>query len=81
MPDTVMWGDIEAAVRDLRISEVESVRIFDMYKGKEMREGFHSLAFRVIYRADGRTLKDEEVAGMHERVRALLENRFGAQLR
>lgn len=81
MPDSVMWGDIETAVRDLGISEIESVRIFDMYKGKEMREGFHSLAFRVIYRADGRTLKDEEVAGMHERVRALLENRFGAQLR
>lgn len=81
MPDTVMWGDIETAVRDLGISEIESVRIFDMYKGKEMREGFHSLAFRVTYRAEGRTLKDEEVAGMHERVRALLENRFGAQMR
>jgi phenylalanyl-tRNA synthetase beta chain len=81
MPDNVMWVDIETAVRDLGISEIESVRIFDMYKGKEMREGFHSLAFRVIYRAEGRTLKDEEVAGMHERVRALLESRFGAQLR
>jgi phenylalanyl-tRNA synthetase beta chain len=81
MPDTVMWGEIETAVRDLGISEIESVRIFDMYKGKEMREGLHSLAFRVIYRAEGRTLKDEEVAGMHERVRALLGNRFGAQLR
>jgi phenylalanyl-tRNA synthetase beta chain len=52
-----------------------------MYKGKEMLEGYHSLAFRVIYRAEGRTLKDEEVAGMHEQVRALLESRFGAQLR
>jgi phenylalanyl-tRNA synthetase beta chain len=81
MPDTVMWDDIETAVRGLGISEIESVRIFDMYKGKEMREGFHSLAFRVIYRAGGRTLKDEEVAGMHEKVRALLENRFGAQMR
>jgi phenylalanyl-tRNA synthetase beta chain len=81
MPDTVMWGDIERAVRDLGISEIESVRIFDMYKGKEMPEGFHSLAFRVVYRSEARTLKDEEVAGMHEQVRALLGNRFGAQLR
>jgi phenylalanyl-tRNA synthetase beta chain len=52
-----------------------------MYKSKEMPEGFHSLAFRVIYRGEGRTLTDEDVAGMHERVRALLEERFGAQLR
>ena len=73
VPDTVMWGDIEKAVRDLGIPEIVSVRVFDMYKGKEMPEGFHSLAFRVIYRGEGRTLTDEEVAGMHERVRALLE--------
>lgn len=81
VPDTVMWGVIETAVRDLGISEIESVRVFDMYKGKEMRDGFHSLAFRVVYRAEGRTLKDDEVAAMHERIRALLENSFGAQLR
>ena len=81
VPDTVMWGDIEMAVRDLGILEIASVRVFDMYKGKEMAEGFHSLAFRVIYRGQGRTLTDEEVAGMHDRVRALLEERFSAQLR
>jgi phenylalanyl-tRNA synthetase beta chain len=81
VPDTVMWGDIEKATRDLGISEIVSVRVFDMYKSKEMPEGFHSLAFRVIYRGEGRTLTDEEVAGMHERVRALLEDRFGAKLR
>ena len=81
VPDTVMWGDIEKAVRDLGILEIVSVRVFDMYKSKEMPEGFHSLAFRVIYRGEGRTLTDEELAGMHERVRVLLKDRFGAQLR
>jgi len=81
VPDTVTWGDVETAVRALGISEVVSTRVFDMYKGKGMPEGFHSLAFRVIYRGEGRTLTDEEVAGMHERVRTLLEQRFGAQLR
>lgn len=81
VPDTVMWGDIEKATRDLGISEIVSVRVFDMYKSKEMPEHFHSLAFRVIYRGEGRTLTDEEVARMHERVRALLEDHFGAQLR
>jgi phenylalanyl-tRNA synthetase beta chain len=81
VPDTVMWGDIEKAVRDLGILEIVSVRVFDMYKSKEMPEGFHSLAFRVTYRGAGRTLTDEEVAGMHERVRALVEDHFDAQLR
>ncbi len=81
VPDAAMWGDIEKAIRDLGISEIVEVRVFDMYKGKEMPEGMRSLAFRVTYRGKGRTLTDEEVTAMHERVRQLLESRFGAQLR
>ena len=81
VPEHAMWGDIEKAIRELGISEIVEVRVFDMYKGKEMPEGMRSLAFRVTYRGKGRTLTDEEVTAMHERVRQLLESRFGAQLR
>jgi len=81
LPDGVMWGEIERGIRELGIAEIVAVRVFDMYKGKEMPEGFHSLAFRITYRSAGRTLTDEEVAAMHEQVRQLLESRFGAQLR
>jgi len=81
VPDRVMWAEIESAVNDLGIAEIVSVRLFDTYKGKEMPDGFRSLAFRVTYRSDDRTLTDEELAGMHERVRGSLEQRFGAQLR
>lgn len=81
VPDSAMWGEIEKAIRELGINEIVEVRVFDMYKGKEMPEGLRSLAFRVTYRGKDRTLTDEEVTGMHERVRQLLESRFGAQLR
>lgn len=81
VPEQVLWGDIEKAIADLGINEISSVRVFDMYKGKEMSEGLRSLAFRVMYRGQGRTLTDEEVAAMHDRVKELLEQRFGAQLR
>jgi phenylalanyl-tRNA synthetase beta chain len=81
VPDQHLWGDIERAIQDLGIREIAAVTIFDMFKGKEMPEGLRSLAFRTAYRSDERTLTDEEVAGMHERVRTLLELRFAAQLR
>ena len=80
LPEAVSWGDIQKAISDLRQSEVVEVTLFDTYKGKEMPEGARSLAFRVTYRGDGRTLTDEEVGRMHERVRQALE-RLGAQLR
>jgi phenylalanyl-tRNA synthetase beta chain len=73
VPDTVMWGDIEKAVRDIGILEIATVRVFDMYKGKEMPPGFHSLAFRVVYRGE----PDSRMRWVEcERVRRC-ENRFG----
>jgi len=81
VPDTVLWGNIESAITGLGINEIDSVRLFDVYKGQGVPEGMRSLAFRVIYRGDGRTLTDDEVSAGHEKVRQLLEHKFGAQLR
>jgi phenylalanyl-tRNA synthetase beta chain len=81
IPESFPWGEIEAAIRELQIREIVSVTVFDVYKGKEMLEGTHSLAFRVTYRSDERTLTDAEVSAMHERIRELLAQRFNAQLR
>ncbi|HEY9231230.1 MAG TPA: phenylalanine--tRNA ligase subunit beta, partial [Blastocatellia bacterium] len=81
VPDTLMWAEIERAIRELGIPEIVELRVFDVYAGKGMPEGRRSLAFRVTYRSAGRTLTDEEVAAMHERVRELMVSRFGAQLR
>jgi phenylalanyl-tRNA synthetase beta chain len=81
VPDEFSWAEIDQAIRQLGIREIVSINIFDMFKGKEMPEGLRSLAFRIAYRSDERTLTDEEVAGMHERVRGLLEQQFAAQLR
>src|SRR4029434_655081 len=45
VPDTVMWGDIEKATRDLAISEIVSVRVFDMYKSHEIACRCHPLCY------------------------------------
>ncbi len=81
LPDTVSWGEIETAIEALGIREIISIAVFDMYKGKEMQAGTRSLAFRVVYRSDERTLTDDEVTALHQRIRDLMEQRFNAQLR
>jgi phenylalanyl-tRNA synthetase beta chain len=43
--------------------------------------GRKSLTFALTYRADDRTLTDEEVNGIQTRVVEQLRQRFGAQLR
>ena len=67
---------IRAAVGDI----LESVSLFDHYKGSQIPEGKKSLAFALSMRADDRTLTDGEVNSAMERVLAALE-KLGAQLR
>lgn len=75
------FGEMRRAVLALGIEECRGVALVDVYEGANMPEGKRSLTLRVEYRADDRTLRDEEVDAMHARVVAALEGEFGAQLR
>lgn len=77
----VAFGEMRRAVLALRIEECRGVALVDVYEGANMAEGKRSLTLRVEYRADDRTLRDEEVDAMHARIVAALEGEFGAQLR
>ncbi len=60
---------------------LESVELFDEYRGENVPGGQRSLAFRLVYRASDRTLTDEEVEGVHQKVRESLLEKFGVNLR
>ena len=77
----VTFGEMRRAVLALGIEECRGVALVDVYEGANMPEGKRSLTLRVEYRADDRTLRDEEVDAMHARAVAALEGEFGAQLR
>ncbi|MBR1672528.1 MAG: phenylalanine--tRNA ligase subunit beta [Fretibacterium sp.] len=70
--------DIRAAVREAASAVgvdgniLEAIRLFDVYEGKGIPEGFRSVAYSLSYRAQDRTLKDEEVEAVHVRVRESL---------
>lgn len=55
--------------------------IFDAYEGKQLGENKKSLAFRLLYRSKERTLTDEEVNAVHERITARVLKEFSATLR
>jgi phenylalanyl-tRNA synthetase beta chain len=78
---SVAYGEMRGAVLALGLEECRGVELVDVYEGASLPEGKRSLTLRVEYRADDRTLRDEEVDAMHARVVAALESGFGAQLR
>ncbi|HEY0173055.1 MAG TPA: phenylalanine--tRNA ligase subunit beta [Pyrinomonadaceae bacterium] len=77
----VTYGELRGAALALGLEECRGVELVDVYEGANLPEGKRSLTLRVEYRADDRTLRDEEVDAMHARVVAALESGFGAQLR
>ncbi|MBR0251524.1 MAG: phenylalanine--tRNA ligase subunit beta, partial [Synergistaceae bacterium] len=74
--DDVM-NDIRECVRESASDDIalEKLRLFDVYEGKNIPEGFRSLAYSLSYRSDSRTLKDEEVESIHTRVRENLKSK------
>jgi phenylalanyl-tRNA synthetase beta chain len=77
----VTFGELRGAVLALGLEECRGVKLVDVYEGANLPEGKRSLTLRVEYRADDRTLRDEDVDQMHARVVAALAEGFGAQLR
>ncbi len=61
--------------------ELTSVSLFDIFTGKGIGPGLKSLAYTFTYRADDRTLTDEEVNRMHQTIRQNLRKRLRATLR
>ncbi len=74
-------AELEAVIRRSGGALIESVSLFDVYRGEPVPEGKKSLAFSVQYRSVDRTLTDEEVAATHEKILQTLERDLGAVLR
>jgi phenylalanyl-tRNA synthetase beta chain len=74
-------AELEKEMRRAGGALLESVELFDEYRGDQVPEGKRSLAFRLVYRVADRTLTDEDVEPVHSKVRDGLEEKFQILLR
>lgn len=77
VPAAGMEKEIERAAGEI----LESVKLFDVYRGEQVESGKKSLAFNLIYRDAEKTLTDKEVDEVHEKVVLALKDKFNAILR
>lgn len=78
---TMPAADVERVIRASAGQLLESIELFDIFRGEQVGEGNVSLAFALTLRAADRTLKPEEVTALRDKVIHDLEKRLGAQLR
>jgi phenylalanyl-tRNA synthetase beta chain len=74
-------GALVAAVRDAAGEILREARVFDVYRGDQIGDGRKSVAMHLSFQSPERTLTDEEVAAVRERIVSALAQRFGAELR
>src|SRR6266550_3561580 len=60
---------------------IEHVEVFDQYLGAPIPDGKKSLAYKVSYRAEDKTLTDAEINGLHQNLVQRLRDTFGAEQR
>jgi len=81
LEDHIYVKQIEDIIWSNGGTTLESVKLFDVYKGKQIQEGYKSVAYSLTYRAADRTLVDEEVNQIHDKIVRALEKELKAQLR
>lgn len=81
VPTPVPAAEVEAALRAGAGPLLESLRLFDVYTGQQVAEGYRSLAYALRFRAPDRTLTVEEVSEARDAAVAEATRRTGAVLR
>ena len=80
LPEEVPAATVLAAVREAAGELLDEVGVFDVYSGAQVGEGKRSLALSLEFQAPDRTLTDEDVVPLRERIVAAL-GELGGELR
>jgi phenylalanyl-tRNA synthetase beta chain len=81
VPDSLPAGELLQAIRRQSQKYLESVEIFDVYRGKPVQAGHKSVALALTYRSATATLDDQTVDKAHQKIVNSLMADFNASYR
>ncbi|AKL94510.1 phenylalanyl-tRNA synthetase beta chain PheT [Clostridium aceticum] len=79
--ETTLVKEIEDIITAEGGKILESYSLFDVYRGNQINEGYKSVAYTLTYRHKDRTLKEEEVNKVQERILEVIKEVLGGVLR
>lgn len=80
VPKAILAGQIEAVIEKKGGAYLESYALFDIYEGAQIREGFKSIAYSIVFRAKDKTLEEADISVAMDRILKELEA-MGIELR
>ena len=81
MKEEMPVGDVMNEMKAVAGELCEEVHLFDIYRGVPIQPGEKSVALSITLRAADRTLGEEEITAISEKIIANVSAKFGAQLR
>lgn len=80
MPKEILVGQVEEVIEKKGGAYLESYALFDLYEGAQIKEGYTSVAYSIVFRAKDKTLEEAEISQAMEKILAGLEE-LGIELR
>jgi phenylalanyl-tRNA synthetase beta chain len=81
VPEATTHEAVLQTVKKTKPANLESVDLFDVFRGKNVPEGQKSLAYAFTYRSPEKTLTDAEVNAAHMKIVEALKQNLGATIR
>jgi len=78
---TISAGNLQDVILSVESTLIRSATLFDVYKGERLPPGKASLAFRLVYRSDEKTLTEQEADVLDARIIRVVNEKTGADLR
>lgn len=80
MPKQILVGEVERVFDQKGGEYLESYQLFDLYEGTQIKAGYKSVAYSIMFRAKDRTLEEADVAAAMEQILKSLKE-MGIELR
>lgn len=80
VPKNIMVGQIEKMLEQRGGKILESYKLFDIYEGSQIQEGFKSVAYNIIFRAKDKTLEENDISVVMRKILNGLQG-MGIELR
>lgn len=80
VPKEILAGQIEAVIEQRGGKILESYSLFDIYEGAQIKPGYKSVAYSIVFRAKDRTLEEADITAAMKKILKGLED-MGIELR
>ena len=72
---------LKKCISDEGGNDLKGIDVFDLYRGKQIPEGKKSVAFSLTFSSSDKTLKEEEVDPIINRIIKIMGKKLNAELR